>query len=115
MNTYRDKRTGERKKCYTWIPSDFLRDNRISTDARFLLSLLRTYTNHVNKPAYPTDATLRYITNWGRHRLAKALKEIRQISGTEFHLRKKAGKYCGRNVFLPKGFFPDRDRNSGLR
>jgi hypothetical protein len=115
LRTFPDKQTGEPRRFYVWTPSDFVRNKALSADARFLLMLLRTYTNHVNKPAYPTDWTLQEITGWGRNKLAKVFKEVREKTGTEIRPRKKAGRFCGRNVFLPKWFFHDRVPNSGLR
>ena len=76
LQTFPDKRTGDPRRFYVWTPSDLLRNNRLSTEGRFLLMLLRTYTNHVNKPAYPSNRTLQHITRWGRNKLRKVLKEL---------------------------------------
>jgi hypothetical protein len=115
LQTFPDKRTGEPQRFYVWVPSDFLRDNHFSTDARFLLSLLRTYTNHVNNPAYPSNRTLQHITRWGRNKLAKVLKELRQMTEIEMRQSIKAGRFQKREVYLPKWMFQDRVPHSGLR
>jgi hypothetical protein len=115
LKTFPDKRTGEPVPFYAWIPSRLIRNARLSAEARFLLMLLRTFTHRVNYPAYPTNRNLQTITGWGRNKLAKVFREIREKTETEIRPRKKAGKFCGREVFLPKWFFPDRVPNSGLR
>ncbi len=115
LSTFPDKRTGEPRRFYVWAPSDFIRNNGLSVEARFLLMLLRTYSHDVNRPAYPKDRTLQDATGWGRNKLAKVFRELRDKTETEIRPRKKAGRFCGRNVFLPKWLFHDRVPNSVLR
>ena len=115
LKTFPDKRTGEPQRFYVWIPCDFYRDNHFSTDARYLLCLLRTYTNHFNKPAFPANRTLQDITNWGRNKLTKVFREIRDKTETEIRQRKKGGRFQRREVYLPKWMFQDRVPHLGLR
>ena len=114
-DTFPDKRTGEPRQFYVYLPSRLIRDNCLSTDARFLVGLFRTFTRNVNEPAYPGDTSLLAITGWSRKRLMKVIREVKVYPGVCIRQRKEKGHFGRREVFLPKWLFHDRCSNPALR
>lgn len=58
-------------RAYAAIPNSLLRDERLSADARFLISLMMSYSDH-----WVFDVGhLRRVAGWGREKLQKVMRE----------------------------------------
>lgn len=62
------------ERAYAAVPNAMLRDGSLSTDARFLLCLVMSYSENFEF----SRGTLQAATGWGRDKLQRVSKELRE-------------------------------------
>jgi hypothetical protein len=95
---------------FTLIPNNLLRDRKISTNARFLLSFCLSYSDYFTLSA----STIRQSLGWGADKLVKVLKELKQYQYLQIIPIRDKGRFAGSQwVINPFGGRPKAEDSMG--
>jgi hypothetical protein len=78
------------------IPARFLKDPAISSDAKALFAVIRSFANGRTGLTFVRPKTLDEILHWGRGRREKALRELRTKGWLEASWKRGLGKWARR-------------------
>lgn len=86
-------RSGGNKEYWAPIPVNFIRDCRLSMDARWIGVVLASYANWQTRECYPLASTLRRVSGLGRDRVRNAVAELQGARQIKVSRRQIKGRF----------------------
>ncbi len=91
-----------RKEFFLRTPVSFLKNSSLTMDARALFLVLDAYADVRTRETYVQAPTLRKVTGWGRAKLERVLRELKNHSLIEVFFVRMRGRFRRRTCRLKR-------------